>query len=186
MRVSLERHCAVLEAFCAPWWVAGGWALDLHINGSHRPHQDVDIATLRRDQLELQRHLSEWSLSKVVDGKHLPWLPGEQLALPVHQIEARRNDDRLEFLLNEVAADRWVFRRNEHISMPLQLLGSRSPAGIPYLCPQVVLLYKAKERRPVDRDDFDRALPTLDAAARLWLAQALAVCHPGHEWIARL
>jgi hypothetical protein len=152
----------------------------------HRPHQDVDIAVLRRDQLELQRYPSGWSLSKVVGGKHLPWLPDERLALPVHQIEASKNDERLEFLLNEVAADRWVFRRNEKVSLPLHLLGHRSPAGIPYLCPQVVLLYKAKEPRPVDREDFERALLTLDDAARRWLACALEVCHPGHEWISRL
>jgi hypothetical protein len=57
---------------------------------------------------------------------------------------------------------------------------------MPYLCPQVVLLYKAKQPRHVDREDFDRTLPTLDDAARSWLAQALEVCHPGHDWICRL
>jgi hypothetical protein len=176
----------MLAGFSGSWWVAGGWALDLHIAAAHRSHQDVDIAVLRRDQLELQRYLTGWSLCKVVGGKQLPWLPGEQLALPVHQIEARKDDDRLEFLLNEVTADRWMFRRDERISLPLHLLGVRSPHGIPYLCPQVVLLYKAKEPRPIDHDDFARALPTLDDAARTWLAQALAICHPGHEWLSKL
>ena len=88
--MSLGRHCAFLEAFCRSWWVAGGWALDRHIAEGNRRHQDVDIAVLRRDQLELQRYLTGWSLGKVAGGKHLPWLPGEQLALPVHRIEAKQ------------------------------------------------------------------------------------------------
>jgi len=40
--VSLERHCAFLAAFSGSWWVAGGWALDLHgAEGTrrHRPHE---------------------------------------------------------------------------------------------------------------------------------------------------
>jgi hypothetical protein len=44
------------------------------------------------------------------------------------------------------------------------------------------LLYKAKHLRFKDQRDFEASAPTLDAAARAWLATALAQAHPGHPW----
>ena len=77
----LNRVCTILRRYSKPWWIAGGWALDLH-TGDARAHQDVDIAVLRRDQHELHRYLSGWSLSKMVGGEQLPWAPREDLHLP--------------------------------------------------------------------------------------------------------
>jgi hypothetical protein len=37
---------------------------------------------------------------------------------------------------------------------------------VPYLLPEIVLLFKAKHRRPKDRADFDGVLPLLDRACR--------------------
>jgi hypothetical protein len=34
--------------------------------------------------------------------------------------------------------------------------------------------------------DFARALPALDIQSRQWLAQSLALVHPGHPWLAEL
>lgn len=180
---TLTSVCSTLVSYSENWWIAGGWALDIHLGGRHRSHQDVDVAVLRRDQNTLRRFLSGWSIHKVVDGARVPWPEAEQLALPVHEIHADCNGARLEFLLNEAVQDRWLFRRNRDISLPLSALGRTSSAGIPYLCPQVVLLYKAKNPRPLDQDDFERMLPTLQSSERLWLAQALEVCHPSHEWL---
>jgi hypothetical protein len=181
----LDRVCAILHAYARPWWIAGGWALDLHIDEA-RAHGDVDIAVLRRDQHELQRYLSGWSLNKMVSGSPLSWAPREDLQLPVHEIHAEKDGEHLEFLLNEAVGDDWHFRRNDKVSMPLARLSRRSSSGIPYLCPEVVLLYKAKSLRRIDRSDFDRTHALLEDAERLWLARALEICHPGHEWLSRL
>jgi hypothetical protein len=60
----------------------------------------------------------------------------------------------------------------------------RDPTGIPYLAPEIVLLFKAKHAaRGKDAADFARALPLLDGQRREWLADALRVVHPGHDWI---
>jgi len=61
-----------------------------------------------------------------------------------------------------------------------------SASGVPVLAPEIVLLYKAKHRRAVDEADFRAHAPLLPAAARAWLADALAICHPQHAWLAAL
>ena len=58
--------------------------------------------------------------------------------------------------------------------------------GIPYQCPEVVLLFKAKHARPRDEGDPDAALPLLEQERRRWLADALERVHPGHRWLDRL
>ncbi|GFE79883.1 hypothetical protein GCM10011487_18830 [Steroidobacter agaridevorans] len=113
-------------------------------------------------------------------------MESEQLELPIHEVHAERNGTRLEFLLNEASETHWLFRRDLSISLPLSAMSRRSIGGIPYLCPPVVLLYKAKNPRSKDQDDFEQTLPTLQPADRLWLAQALEVCHPGHAWLRSL
>ena len=34
----------------APWWIAGGWAIDLFLGRQTREHEDIDVQILRRDQ----------------------------------------------------------------------------------------------------------------------------------------
>jgi hypothetical protein len=58
--------------------------------------------------------------------------------------------------------------------------------GIPYLRPEVVLLFKAKWTRPKDEDDLRDTLPLLDASRRALLGEWIALVHPGHEWLARV
>ncbi len=79
--------------------------------------------------------------------------------------------------------DHWQFRRDARIVRSLTTLGSRTEDGIPYLAPEIQLLYKAKEPRPKDEADFFRTLPLLDSERRSWLTQSLSLVHPGHRWL---
>jgi hypothetical protein len=64
---------------------------------------------------------------------------------------------------------------------------SSSRDGIPYLCPEIVLLYKASERSPKNEAaDFALARARLSDAAASWLACALETCHPQHPWLSHL
>src|SRR5208282_5828755 len=58
--------------------------------------------------------------------------------------------------------------------------------GIPYLAPEIVLLFKAKSTHPKDEMDFRNALPLLSIEARGWLREALTTAHEKHPWIAPL
>jgi hypothetical protein len=54
--------------------------------------------------------------------------------------------------------------------------------AIPYLNPSAVLLFKARDRRPKDQQDFETALPKLPVIERAWLKGCLDALHPGNEW----
>jgi len=80
----------------------------------------------------------------------------------------------------------WICRRDRSIRRPYEQVIVTSPDGIPYLVPQIVLLFKAKRHRPKDQADFTAVLPLLNPARCAWLAAALARVHPGHPWISEL
>jgi hypothetical protein len=65
-------------------------------------------------------------------------------------------------------------------------LGHKTPDGIPYIAPEVLLLFKAKHLRPKDRHYFDLVVDKLNPDAREWLRQSLVRMHPRHAWIGRL
>jgi hypothetical protein len=74
-------------------------------------------------------------------------------------------------------------RRDESIRRPYPEIVGVTADGVPYLVPEVCLLFKAKAVRDKDRADFDATLPRLSPAQRRWLHDALVTVHPGHEWI---
>ena len=193
------RALAVMDGYRAPWWVAGGWSLELHAATAHRgrirPHADLEISILRRDQRTLFDHLAGWQVCAVVRSGVLEAWDGRPLPASVHQIWARRgpplplHPDRfaadptlIDFLIEEADGDRWRFRRHAAIARPLAELGAATSRGVPFVRPEVALLYKAKHLRFKDQRDFEASAPTLDTAARAWLAIALEQAHPGHPW----
>ena len=63
----------------------------------------------------------------------------------------------------------------------------RTEDGIPYARPEIVLLFKAKHPdRPKDEADLAAVLPSLGPSRRRWLAESLALVHPGHPWLERV
>ena len=178
---------ARMEGFGAPWCVGGGWAVDLFLGRLTRAHGDVDLVLLRDDQQRLHAHFPGWRFQRVLRGTFAEWLPGERIDSPAHEIHGQAPDGtRLELLLNDHDADGWIFRRDPAVRCPLPSLMVPTDAGIPVLCPAVVLLYKAKAPRDADEHDFVHLLPALPAPQRRWLRDALARVHPGHAWLARL
>jgi len=82
--------------------------------------------------------------------------------------------------------DAWICRRDDRIRLPYDRVIERTPDGIPFGRPEIVLLYKAKHARPKDDGDFAAALPLLEPERRQWLAHALELVHPSHRWLAEL
>jgi len=57
-----NEAAAEFGAWTSPWWIAGGWAIDLllgHQSRDHGDHGDLDILVLRRDQATVRNELSE-------------------------------------------------------------------------------------------------------------------------------
>ncbi len=149
---------SLMESFNKTWFVAGGWAIDLFIGKETREHKDLEIALFRKDQLSLKEYLKEWDTNKL-------------------------NGNKIKVLLNETKDNDWMFRRDLRISYPLNLVWSYSDVGIPYLNPEIVLLYKAKNTREKDHQDFLTINDYLDNGKRQWLRNALELHEPEHNWI---
>lgn len=78
---------------------------------------------------------------------------------------------RLELLLDECEGTDWLFRREPSVRRPLATITWRDAAGISVLQPEIQLLYKAKNARPCDEQDFDQVRELLVSDARAWLRQ---------------
>jgi len=129
------------EAF--PWWVAGGWALDVFLASPIRPRKDLDIALLRRDAGRLRSHLAGWDIRVAVPGGGLSEWAGAALHPPLHELWARPSPGVpwvCEFLLNDATNSRWLYRRDPRITYPLDRLARSGVDDIRFLPPEIVLL----------------------------------------------
>lgn len=171
-----ERVGALFAGCGAPWWIAGGWALELHLGRRIREHDDIDVLLVRQDQGVAHQVLRGWELWAADPPGHLrPWLEGERLPAHVHDIWCRESAAapwRLQLMLDEAAGGRWVSRRDARIHRPADELGTVSRTGLPLLAPEVQLLYKGtgSGMRPKDEADFAVILPHLTDEERGWLA----------------
>lgn len=115
------------------------------------------------------------------------WDGGTYIEAPVPALWCKEQDDTtwaFELLLTDTHEGDWVSRRDARITLPLSAIGALSPTGIPYLVPEIVLAYKAKDRGfEKDQEDFFRVLPHLTVTQRAWLAHTLRITNPDHPWL---
>lgn len=178
-----------LSGVGVPWCVVGGFAIDLFLGRETRPHEDLEIVIARADFARVRAHLAGFALHAVGDGEVRALAAGELPPADKHQnwvLDPRANAWRMDVMLEPGDADTWIFRRDERIRAKRAQMVATTRDGIPYLGPQGVLLYKAKNVRAKDERDFAAVVPQLGQPARDWLREAIALAHPGHAWIAGL
>ena len=187
---SVPEVAVTFASVTAPWWIAGGYALELAAGRHLREHADIDVLLLRRDQLAAQDALPGWQWwAADPPGTLRPWGAGETLPAAVHDIWCRPGPAepwRIQLMLDESDGDEWVSRRDARIRRPIAGIGLRSPAGVPYLVPEIQLFYKARNPRPKDEADFTSMVPRLTAGQRRWLYDAIALAYGPHPWLLRL
>ncbi|MGC4107285.1 MAG: hypothetical protein QM753_13260 [Thermomicrobiales bacterium] len=181
-----EQVAARLEGVAVPWCVVGGWALDLFLGGQRREHEDLEIA-VPADRFEpIAAALPDLEFFTVGSGKAWPMAAFPEAFAAQHQTWGREREAalwRVDVMREPHDGDTWIARRDPAIRMPYANLILRTADGIPYLRPEVALLFKAKAARPKDGDDCAAVLPHLSRDARQWLRDALARVHPGHAWL---
>jgi hypothetical protein len=182
---------SVLEEVDAPWWLAGGWALDLFLGGETRTHDDIDVLILRRDISRVRTTLADWDAHAAdPPGTLRPWPVGTPLPFAVHDVWCRVSAGgpwRFQLMIDNTQGDDWIYRREERITRPIsQLDGPASTDGRRVLAPEIQLLYKSKALRPKDQADFDAVLPALCPKQRRWLRDALTIESPSHTWLREL
>ncbi|HEY1485028.1 MAG TPA: GNAT family N-acetyltransferase [Micromonosporaceae bacterium] len=181
-----------LSGVDTPWHVAGGWALDLFRESiglpQMRPHEDLEYAIPRSNLDLIAERFADFTLFAAGCGAIRPIRDGA-IHPEIHQVwitDMTVPAYRADTFLEPGDTETWVCRRDESITRPLADVVDRTADGIPFLKPECVLLYKAKAMRDKDVADFTTIVPDLSDEARTWLIRALAIAHPGHEWITAL
>jgi hypothetical protein len=180
---------ALLAEVNRPWWVAGGWALDLFLGFQTRAHDDLDVGVLRRDVLAVTASLGGWEFFEARLNALYRLGDGEAPRAEVNSMWCRPCGEQrwtFELLIDDAHADDWVFRRSPALQMPLDKVIRRTPTGIPFLTPEIQLLYKARHLRTRDQDDFEQVLPRLGSGERTWLCDALSRIDSEHAWLMTL
>lgn len=150
--ITADQMAHLLQGFNKFWWIAGGWAIELLVGHPIRPHGDIDISLLRRDQEALQHTLCDWDLwvaEPPGEGSLRPWARDEILQRPLHDIWCREKPGypwQLQIMLEEADGDLWISRRNPQVRRLLGELGWTTTTGIPVLSPEIQFFYKAKNR----------------------------------------
>ena len=145
---------SLFSGLTAPYWIAGGWAIDLAVGRVTRDHADVDVMLLDRDRHALWDDLPEDEVQITGRDKEPRRLTlhSQNLLLPA------------EVFLAEADGTFWVHRRGAfRVQRPLADI-TRYRDGIPFLAPEVVLLFKARSKAEKDQHDVETALPVRDSA----------------------
>lgn len=171
----------------APWCVAAGWAIDLYLGGTPRAHADIEIAVPRQSFPQITAALAGFDWEVAGSGRLWPYAEvGDNPDL--YQTWCRdpaTGRYHLDVFREPHVAEMWVCRRDPSITLPYrELIGFRD--GIPYLTPEVALLFKARRTAPKDEQDFRRVAPHLTRTAQTRLADWLTRLYPAHSWLDRL
>ncbi|WP_062645720.1 nucleotidyltransferase domain-containing protein [Streptomyces maremycinicus] len=183
-----ERVAERLAGVGTPWCVAAGWALDLFRGEQTRPHGDLEIAVPVAGFPRIRDRFPEYVWDAVGSGRVWAAAGAEALAA-THQTWLRdpvSGRYLFDVFREPHVGETWICRRDGSLRLPYDAIVERTADGIPYLVPEVVLLFKAKGTRPKDQADFDGTLPLLDPARRARLGEWLERVHAGHPWLAEL
>ncbi|MEZ0113298.1 hypothetical protein ABH920_007328 [Catenulispora sp. EB89] len=177
-----------LDGVTTPWYVAGGWALDLFLGRQTRRHADLEIAIPAADFGQIsglfpgyvfdgvgQNQLWENATPEVIAATHQTWLR-----------DPASGDYLVDVMREPHEGGAWICRHTPTIRLPYDEVICRTADGIPYLAPELALLFKAKHARRKDQRDFEGVVPELSPAQRERLAGLIGGVYPEHRWLAEL
>lgn len=98
-----------------------------------------------------------------------------------NNIWARTSDGpwQLDLVVGEGTETRWIYRRDPAVTRLWNQAVLHTSDGVPYLAPDLQLLFKSKDRRPKDDLDAAEVMPGLAPAQLEFLSKRLA---PDHPW----
>lgn len=212
MNPLLEKTRDLLRNADFSWAVCGGFALELFLDRQTRVHDDIDICVFEEDRERIVRYMlrENWDVYEFRgQGKVRPIADpaasesGRNLMLLREKCElvkfypcdngdlyhqffhtGVRDLNYLDFLFNTVI-DKW-FLTNGEWNIEREVSGAiLHREGIPYLAPEIVLLYKsARWADEKNRLDYAQAYSRLSQEQKAWLHNSLQVCYPqGHPWL---
>jgi hypothetical protein len=166
------------------WWLTGGLALEQFAGVSWREHDDIDIGICRLDAPQVHRWLVERDqhLWIAADGKLAPW-SGRALNEKASEdnVWMKSLPDGpwvLDIQIGDGNDTSWIYRREKSVQREWSTVVLKTDE-LPYLSPEIQLLFKSKGPRPKDYEDARRVIPLFDGEQRAWLRAHLP---SRHEW----
>lgn len=165
------------------WWISGGHALELALRRSWREHEDTDVSVLRQDAPLLLDALSGWEIHVAAAGVLRLW-HGEPLRVDADEnnLWCRRAPDgpwEIDVTISHGDDDDWAYRRDPGFRLPWRCaVLTRDDSTLPFLAPELQMLFKSKGLRPKDHLDAEVVIPELTPEATATLRSRLPEDHP--------
>lgn len=207
---------SLLSNIGIPYAICGGFGIELFLNKSIREHSDIDVAVFWEDKNLLIGYMQElgWDvyelcgdgllhkINDVSDQKKLdanlfchlhsdaitlyPADEQDYYYLDINRI-GQQDFDSIEFFVNSTLDGYFVYAQNTAIKRAYAK-AILYRGEIPYLAPEIILLYKSVEiKRFGFQDDFEHSLLHMNLMQIEWLRTALTMQNPnGHPWITTL
>lgn len=194
--------------------ICGGYSIELFCDKPLRGHGDIDIAAFwcDRDEIILYMQSLGWMVYEMCGGglaHHIKDISNQKKLkrnifcfteacelinlTPTGEPDMVRLDfnhggqtklNFIEFLFNDEKDGNFLYARNHDVSSPMDhaILHKNH---IPYLAPEIVLLYKSTDtERKGYQLDYDLAMELMAPEQKEWLMAALKTMNPaGHKWI---
>ena len=194
-------------AFC------GGLAIDLFLGYNSRRHSDIDISVYWKDRstiilymqslgFKIYEMLGEGKAHQVTDVNNQFYKKRnifcctddcelvsfiktneEGIVLIDFKHIGQTKLNFIEFLFNDKTDKDFLYARNHKIKQALNS-AVLCKNGIPYLSPEMCLLYKSTDtERAGYQSDYDAAISKMSKVQKEWFYQALQIMFPeGHKW----
>lgn len=180
-----------LRGVATRWYVVAGWAIDLYLGAQTRHHDDIEIGVPAKGFAAVRTALASFGCDVVgsTDGGGSRRWPLDSPAFDEHFQTWFRDPAgtyHLDVFRDPHEGDTWCCRRRLSIRRAYDDVVLVTDDGIPYMAPEIVLLFKAKPNRPKDRADLAAVRPHLSETQVAWLHASLAIVHPHHAWLTEL
>lgn len=180
--LTLDEGIALFGDAPFRWWVAGGHALELHLGMSWRSHGDFDIGICRAEADRVFEWLPGWDLVVASENELRKWDGRSLDRRGENNVWARRPGSEpwaLDITVGDGTDESWIYRRDRSITRSWDAAVLHSDSGIPYLAPDIQLLFKSKDCRRKDGQDARRMIPELKPSELEFLVRHLP---PKHQW----
>ena len=145
---------ACLQGASFTWFVSGGWAIDIFLGTRTRDHEDLEIALPSSVFDALPPRFPEFDFWVPQGERTLAPMNTDTLAGDSHQTWAYERAARVwrfDVFREPHDGDTWICRRDTSIRRPYREVFEVSKDGIPYLKPEICLLFKSKAVRDKTR-----------------------------------
>ena len=168
----------MMNKFGYPWFIVGDWAIELFRDKETRIHDDIEIGIYREQQMQLFRYLGKYekyyidNRSRIGKYEKKEW-EKEFLRLPIRELCIEYEGSEIKILLNEKDDVDWIYGRNNKIKHERSNVIRFTNNRIPYLCPEIALLYKTEELRNEDKDGISKALGKMNEYEKKWFIDSI-------------